>query len=267
MGAPSGEFGSASYADAEVEVTLTRPYEIQQTEVTQKAWLATGFPNPTSSTASHTNCLEPDCPIATLTWSEAAAYANYLSRTASPPLPECYGLESCTGTAGTGMHCEVQKVLADNIYRCAGYRLPTEAEWEYAARGGTKTAFYSGPITTYPERTVCNSDANLEKIGWFCNNSGKTTHPVGQKAPNSWGMFDASGNVNEWVNDHFDGLGYGKGPLIDPVGSNLNLESRVIRGGHATDAAIFCKSSYRWELPSSQRAKATGMRLARTLTK
>ena len=133
------------------------------------------------------------------------------------------------------VHVYIDKLNRTESYR---FRLPTETEWEYACRAGTETAFYSGPITDPVGR-----DPNLDKVGWYRENSGGSTHPVGQKEPNAWGLYDMHGNVWEWCNDWYYGS-YHDGPVTDPMGPG-NGEFRVYRGGAWDSFLGDCRSAYR----------------------
>ncbi len=144
----------------------------------------------------------------------------------------CY---SCVGTA-EDTRCVVTPGLEDEkIYSCEGYRLPTEAEWEYAYRAGTNTDFYSGP------RTASGPDPNADSIAWYLENSGETTHPVALKLPNSWGLYDMSGNVWEWVHDGYK-PSLGSDPVINPALTPDPDGSVVRRGGLVHDQATLYRS-------------------------
>ena len=117
-------------------------------------------------------------------------------------------------------------------------RLPTEAEWEFAARAGTVTKRYSG-----------DSEADLARVGWYCANSGNTTHSVGQKEPNAFGLYDVHGNVWEWCQDWADEKYYAASPPVNPSGPAEGSE-RVSRGGAWHNIPHCCRSSYRaWAVP------------------
>jgi formylglycine-generating enzyme len=95
---------------------------------------------------------------------------------ADPALPPCSTPTSCSSQAGEGLSCASVKVNAASLYECLGYRLPTEAEWKYAARAGSTSALYSGNMMVYPgDNNGCYPDATLERIAWYCHNSGATT--------------------------------------------------------------------------------------------
>ena len=112
-------------------------------------------------------------------------------------------------------------------------RLPTEAEWEHACRAGTRTRFYTGDAV-----------ADLDRAGWYEANSGDTTHPVGRKAPNAWGLYDMLGNVWEWCQDWHGA--YPAEAVIDPQGV-AKSDDRVLRGGAWCAPAERCRPAYRFK--------------------
>jgi formylglycine-generating enzyme required for sulfatase activity len=130
------------------------------------------------------------------------------------------------------------------------YRLPTEAEWEYAARAGT-TGIYS----------FGDDEASLGRHAWYDDNSDEKSHPVGQKAPNAWGLYDMHGNVYEWVQDWYDGFYYYKTPSENPRGLFIGL-IRVNRGGAWVHGAWGCRSAFRGNNSPDRRRSDIGFRLA-----
>lgn len=181
-------------------------------EVTQEQYGKFPLPDP-----SHFK--NPKHPTEQMNWTDAALYCNEHSR--AEGLEPCYDEET--------WECNFQ---AD------GYRLPTEAEWEYACRAGTAARYFFG------------SDAGkLKDYAWFAENSARKTHPVGRKKPNPWGLYDMYGNVAEWCNDFYSRDYYKGSPEKNPKGPAEGKE-RVLRGGAWDSSGGSCRSSYRVGDPS-----------------
>jgi formylglycine-generating enzyme required for sulfatase activity len=130
------------------------------------------------------------------------------------------------------------------------YRLPTEAEWEYACRAGTTTAYYTG-----------DREAALNEAGWYKANSELKTHPVGQKKPNVWGLYDMHGNVWQWCNDYAGA--YPAGDAVDPSGPPVGDKNgpRVLRGGSWNNVPGSCRAAYRGWIAPDGRFDIVGLRL------
>jgi formylglycine-generating enzyme required for sulfatase activity len=244
MGSPSNE-PCREYAlqgkETQHSVTLTRSFEMAATEVTQEQFEALMGYNP----SSHSSC--PDCPVETLTWHEAAAYCNELTANAND---RCY---SCNNVFSAGVSCST---AVSDIHDCPGYRLPTEAEWELAYRAGTTEASYAGPITD-----CYGTDPTADGIAWFDGNSGGQSQPVGQKQPNSLGLYDMGGNVWEWCQDGYTS-DLGTAAQINPVSTD---SSRIGRGGAFSERAGAARAATRGWWTTGGRLNAIGFRCARTL--
>jgi formylglycine-generating enzyme required for sulfatase activity len=235
--------------EAQRWVTLTRPFELSQTEVTQAEFASLMGYDPSSFTACGDSC-----PVDSVTWHEAAAYANLSSQAAG--LAECY---TCSGDA-PDVSCRVADASAGSgttLYDCPGYRLPTEAEFEYAYRAGTTTEFYVGPILACWE-----ADANADAIGWYKQNSDANAHPTSLKQPNVLGLYDMGGNVEEWTADGY--ATYADDPVQDPLSPVVSDDHHTARGGSWRVYAKDLRASDRNDFAGSVRTAYRGFRLART---
>jgi len=154
-------------------------------------------------------------PVEQLRWSDAVRFCN--KRSEMEGLQPCYDLAS--------LKCN---------FNANGYRLPTEAEWEYACRAGTATAYF-----------FADNPAKLGDYAWFEKNSGGHPRPVGQKQPNPWGLYDMVGNVWQWCNDFYQVDYYQSSPRENPRGPE-KAENKVLRGGAWRFSAENCRSGYRY---------------------
>ncbi len=190
-------------------VTISSSFMMQTTEVTQAEWRAVLGTSP-----SYFAACGPTCPVEQVSWDDAQAF--------------------------------VDRLIAMDPGK--GYRLPTEAEWEYAARAGT-VGDYGG--TGIPA-----------EMGWYYQNSSQTPHPVGGKAPNGWGLYDMHGNVSEWVQDYYGDGYYAVSPRLDPRGPATGA-FRVVRGGSWLANTVDARSAARFQAVPGDRFDSVGLRLVR----
>jgi formylglycine-generating enzyme required for sulfatase activity len=207
---PSGSFMMGSEngegnANPVHRVSISQSFYMGKYEITQAQWKTVMGNNP-----SYFSSCGGNCPVEQVSWDDAQEFIRKLNS------------------------------LQSN-YK---YRLPTEAEWEYACRART-TGDYFG---------------NLDLIAWYRSNSGEKTHPVGQKQSNAWGLYDMSGNVWEWCEDWYGE--YQGGAVTDPTGATSG-RNRVLRGGGWRDNAVELRSAYRYGYPPSYRDVDLGFRVLR----
>ena len=218
MGSPRTENGRRK-DETQHQVTISKDYHLGVTEVTQGQYEKVMGTNP--SKFQNQVILNKDSsmyPVEKVTWEDAVEFCKKLS-----DLPE----EKKAGRV---------------------YRLPTEAQWEYACRAGSKTAYSFG-----------ESSKSLGDYAWFDGNSNNQTHPVGEKKSNAWGLYDMHGNVWEWCSDWYGD--YPKGAVSDPVGPREGLVC-VVRGGGYRGEAALCRSADRVLLNPSYRDDYIGFRVA-----
>ncbi|MGC6507872.1 MAG: formylglycine-generating enzyme family protein [Myxococcota bacterium] len=225
MGCLPGDELCVPFEKPRHKVTISHKLEVMTTEVTQGLYQTVIGSNP----SRFTEC-GPQCPVENVNWEDAILFANKLSKLKG--LTPCYKFERAD--------------IVWDIETCTGWRLPTEAEWEYLARGG-KEDLYSG-------------GSEIEDLGWVKSNSNDELHPVAQKKANAFGLYDMSGNVFEWVWDY-----YGQYPSTEatnPVGPEGGMV-RGCRGGGWSMEAKFARSSRRMRDDPSVRSGFIGLRLVR----
>jgi formylglycine-generating enzyme required for sulfatase activity len=208
MGSPTNEPNRSIKEGPQTDVTISRGFWIGKYLLTQGEYQSLMGNNPSFFNTNNGFSQDLTRPVDSATWFDASEYCTQLTRK-----------ERARG-----------HIPADSLFR-----LPTEAEWEYACRAWTSTAYSYGDDPGY---------SNLVNYAWFHANSAGMTHPVGQKLPNPWGLYDMHGMLEEWCQDWF--ASYAGGSLIDPQGSATGT-LKVIRGGFWEDTASYCRSASRNE--------------------
>lgn len=231
MGSPDREEGRNHGVEGQVEVTISKPFLISDTEVTQEQWTEVMGNSPWEGAVSNSFAKKgARFPAVGVTWDDAVAFCKEL----------------------TESEREAGKIPAD-----VSYALPTEAQWEYACRAGSKKAYAFGHDASklgdyaWWGGDIGNGNAAAERYG----------HEVGSKQPNTLKLFDMHGNVSEWCLDGFeDKLPGGKDPLAPTRGYD-----RAVRGGGWTDGSHSCRSAWRWRESSASSSYSRGFRVVRTV--
>jgi formylglycine-generating enzyme required for sulfatase activity len=233
MGSPAGELGRWT-DETQHEVTLTHGLYISKYEVTEQWWDEVMG---TAASLSHS----PRNPVS---WNDAVLFCNALSVVEG--LTPAYTINAGDGNVTWNQAAD-------------GYRLPTEAEWEYACRAGSATGFANGEITSEYATPL---DPMLDAIGWYYGNTG-AVREVGLKAVNAWGLYDMHGNLWEWCWDRWDGSDYATAPVSDPVGQESG-DFRALRGGYWGFNPPQCRSAARYKFNPAGQKDSAGLRPVRT---
>ncbi len=245
MGSPQEEPDRFDREGPQHDVVISEAFQLAITPVTQGQYQSVVGENP--SLFKHAGA---DAPVESVSWEDAVAFCRRLNE-----------LTPHEGGPPEGSH----------------YSLPTEVQWEYACRAGSQSALYCGNITLKGAKHA----PELDGVGWYGGNSGVDykgaydssgwaekqyphkqagTHPVGQKQPNRWGLFDMIGNVLEWCAD--GQRRYYEEEMLDPIGSTKNAGRRVVRGGSWLNDASVCRCAYRRAYSPDYRFSNLGFRLA-----
>jgi len=215
MGSPDADSAARDAEKPQHRVRITKPFYLGMYEVTQAQYEQVMGNNPSYHKASGS-----EAPVDRATWEEADEF--------------CWELSD----------------LPEEIKMGRRYRLPTEAEWAYAARAGSTGTYCYG-----------DDESLLGDYAWWDENAGAKTHPVGQKKPNAWGLYDVLGNVREWCADWYQVDYYASSPTDDPTGPSTGLY-RVERGAHWGASAAYIRSAIRTRAAPDYRSTGTGFRVA-----
>lgn len=285
MGSRPNEPG-AGHDERQRPIQIATPFLMLDHEVTRREYYAAmALPEPSEC---------PECPVTDVSFFDALDYAN--SRSESEGLQRCYDVSRCEAVrhrARQGAGC-----VRDMGLECLGYRLPLEEEWEYAARAGTQTSTYVGDIEVYGissvrvgrgSRAPCPISAVLDPIAWYCADHDApvpnearsvqtlgptlTVHPVRQKTPNAWGLYDMLGNVWEWV---FAPHNPSVNPALASLAGSVQITVRgswdfgdsnkvVVRGGSFDRPAWKARAASTGEAHASQRSANIGFRVVRSM--
>jgi formylglycine-generating enzyme required for sulfatase activity len=240
MGSPQGE--GIPNEHPRHAVRISRPFYLGIFEVTQAQYHAVMAANPSwfsvtgGGKGQVANRPTDQHPVHNVSWLDAVRFCNTLSRREG--LKPFYKID--------GEQVQVPD------WNGTGYRLPTEAEWEYACRAGSKTRYSFG-----------DDEKALSDYAWYERFAGGQTHPVGQKRPNTWGLYDMHGNVWEWCWDWYDPNAYRHGPHHDSTGPPQGTH-RVLRGGGFNDYPAVLRAAIRGRDVPANRDGYNGLRIART---
>ena len=251
---PGGSFemGEVGIDNGPVHTVTLSSFYLGKYEVTQEQWTAVMGNNPSYFTGSPASGeVQNKRPVERVSWYDALVFCNKLSMREG--LSPAYRISGSTDTEDWGTVPTINDSTWDAVEVVAGsngYRLPTEAQWEYAAKGG------NGSPGNY---TYSGSDT-VDDVAWYESNSGNKTHEVGKKAPNGLGLYDMSGNVFEWCWDWYGS--YPSGAQTNPEGADSG-SVRVLRGGSWDYSAVFTRSFFRYYYYPIIRYSDIGFRLVR----
>lgn len=250
MGSPEGEHGRFKEFEVQHTRSIPRSFFIAMHEVTVRQFRVFDAKHGTAESLQKSFAPTDDCPVIEISWYQAAAFCNWLSEQESiPPDQWCYE-KNANGEYSEGMQ------LRENYLQLEGYRLPSEAEWEYACRCGTTTARFFG-----------ESDQLLHSYGWYSRNSDeKQTIEVGRLLPNGFGLFDMYGNVFEWCLDRSGKYPEGAEIVDHEQADGLQITGeRVLRGGSFEHSSRMARSANRFTRAADSTVFSNGFRIARTL--